>query len=249
MLYKFSTQLSTSKTLEELAVRMETKIKAYGFSGFVYWTYLRLPTRKIGKQDSFVLSRGPAYLKVFEAIYVRKKLYIDDPVTGIASERTTPFTTLEIRQQKTAEKPTKRQRFLYALERRFGFVHDIYIPIHTPLRIQVFYAYFQGNDTNYPELVKKNLPQLYLDVALFSASIIDFIDISANKYSAIIFSSREQECLAWMAKGRSNTEIAQILKISEHTVKFHIKNILQKIHAGNRTEAIAIAARSGWLPN
>jgi two-component system response regulator DegU len=52
-----------------------------------------------------------------------------------------------------------------------------------------------------------------------------------------------------MGKGRSNAEIGKILEISERTVKFHVKNIMEKLNAANRTEAVAIAARSGWLPN
>ena len=52
-----------------------------------------------------------------------------------------------------------------------------------------------------------------------------------------------------MAKGRSNNEIAAVLGISERTVKFHVKGIMDKLNAANRTEAVAIAARSGWITN
>ncbi|MCK5897478.1 MAG: response regulator transcription factor [Methylococcales bacterium] len=53
----------------------------------------------------------------------------------------------------------------------------------------------------------------------------------------------------WMAKGRNNNDIAAILELSERTIKFHIKNIMQKFNASNRTEAVAIAARTGWIIN
>jgi len=250
MPYTLSSQLAAVHTLEEMASVMENRMKEYGFSGFVYWTHLRVPIKKLSNENSFMLSRGPAYLKAFEAIYLGKQLYVDDPIVSIAAESTQPFTTLQVRKKKTNKAASRRQRWLYSLEQRFGFVHDIYIPLHTPLRVQVFYAYFQGNNASYPEKIKKILPQLRLDSALFTSCIVDFVIMGGeNELGDLLFSRREQECLTWMAKGRSNIEIGQILEISNSTVKFHVKNIMQKLSASNRTEAVAIAARSGWLPN
>ena len=60
-------------------------------------------------------------------------------------------------------------------------------------------------------------------------------------------SERELQVLHYMALGRSNKEIGQVLYISEHTVKAHVKSILTKLDAIGRTEAIAIAHRRGIL--
>ncbi len=59
---------------------------------------------------------------------------------------------------------------------------------------------------------------------------------------------REREVLELVALGASNAEIATQLAISENTVKFHMKNILQKLHASNRAEVVAYALRSGLIP-
>ncbi len=59
---------------------------------------------------------------------------------------------------------------------------------------------------------------------------------------------RELEVLRLLSQGASNREIAAALHISENTVKFHIKNILDKLHLRNRAEVVAYAARRGWLP-
>ena len=56
---------------------------------------------------------------------------------------------------------------------------------------------------------------------------------------------REIELLQWMVEGLSNKAIAQQLFISENTVKYHIRNILQKLGVQNRTEAVATAIRKG----
>ena len=59
--------------------------------------------------------------------------------------------------------------------------------------------------------------------------------------------NREMEVLRCLALGRSNKEIAIMLSISERTVKFHLSAILGKLGAGNRTEAVAIAAHQGLV--
>jgi two-component system, NarL family, nitrate/nitrite response regulator NarL len=50
-----------------------------------------------------------------------------------------------------------------------------------------------------------------------------------------------------MAEGLSNKLIAERLKISDHTAKFHVNAILNKLGAETRTEAVVLAARRGLL--
>ena len=58
---------------------------------------------------------------------------------------------------------------------------------------------------------------------------------------------REIEVLQQLAKGRANKEIADVLKISEHTVKDHLKSILGKLHVADRTEAVTAALQRGII--
>ncbi|HLV33877.1 MAG TPA: response regulator transcription factor [Spirillospora sp.] len=59
--------------------------------------------------------------------------------------------------------------------------------------------------------------------------------------------ARELEVLRLLAQGQQNKEIAAQLVISERTVKFHVSSILGKLDAGNRTEAVRIAAQRGLI--
>ena len=60
-------------------------------------------------------------------------------------------------------------------------------------------------------------------------------------------SSREMEVLQQIATGKSNSEIAETLVISEKTVKSHVSNILSKLHLADRTQAAVLAWRQGVI--
>jgi len=60
--------------------------------------------------------------------------------------------------------------------------------------------------------------------------------------------SRETDVLRLVAEGLVNKDIATRLGISEHTVKFHISSILDKLGASTRTEAVALGIRRGLIP-
>lgn len=63
--------------------------------------------------------------------------------------------------------------------------------------------------------------------------------------SAKDLSPREIELLKLVASGSSNHEIAEALTITEHTVKNHLRNILDKLHLKNRVQAAVFAVKEG----
>src|SRR6201996_1186078 len=62
-----------------------------------------------------------------------------------------------------------------------------------------------------------------------------------------VLSQREIEVLERIAGGNRNSDIASILFISEETVKGHVKHIMEKLGASDRTEAVAISIRRGII--
>jgi DNA-binding NarL/FixJ family response regulator len=58
---------------------------------------------------------------------------------------------------------------------------------------------------------------------------------------AVSLTPREKEILVWIRDGKSTGEISAVLEISQDTVKYHVKNIFQKLNAISRSQAIAIA--------
>ena len=69
----------------------------------------------------------------------------------------------------------------------------------------------------------------------------------AEHYSDETLTDREVEVLQQIAQGNANRDIAGKLFISEETVKVHVKHIMEKLGAADRTQAVAIGVRRGII--
>jgi DNA-binding NarL/FixJ family response regulator len=69
----------------------------------------------------------------------------------------------------------------------------------------------------------------------------------AEHFGDEALSDREVEVLRHVAGGNRNRDIAERLFIAEETVKVHLKHIMTKLRANDRTEAVAIAASRGII--
>ena len=71
---------------------------------------------------------------------------------------------------------------------------------------------------------------------------------ATERYDPDALTAREQEVLELMVKGvTSNRKLASELNVSENTVKFHVRNILDKLHLHNRAQVVAYALRHGMV--
>lgn len=73
-------------------------------------------------------------------------------------------------------------------------------------------------------------------------------EIDHQKIKDLGISNREHEVLVEMASGLSNREIGEKLHISESTIKTHVSNLLVKLNAKRRTQAIQIAKKLSLIP-
>jgi DNA-binding NarL/FixJ family response regulator len=97
--------------------------------------------------------------------------------------------------------------------------------------VEAIYAVYRGNAYMTPAITAKLL------------NVIKNLRTS-REYS---LTEREMEILRVIAEGKDNREIAGVLNIHVRTVANHVSNILYKINARNRTEAVAIARRDGLI--
>ena len=90
---------------------------------------------------------------------------------------------------------------------------------------------------NRPHTAKKVL-ELFHDLSLMGKDIETLMTP---------LSPRETEILRYIAEGNSNKRIAYALGIGEQTIKNHITSIMRKLNANDRTHAVVLAIRKGWL--
>jgi DNA-binding NarL/FixJ family response regulator len=89
------------------------------------------------------------------------------------------------------------------------------------------------------------------DSLLFPAAVRDLVATRgrrrADAVAAFNLTDREGQVLRWMARGLSNAEIARELVVGVETVKTHVGNVLAKLGARDRTQAVVAAYESGFI--
>jgi DNA-binding NarL/FixJ family response regulator len=66
-----------------------------------------------------------------------------------------------------------------------------------------------------------------------------------DRFQSSELTDRELEVLQLLVQGNTNRDISEVLCVAEGTVKFHVRNILDKLGAGDRTQAVTIALKRG----
>ncbi len=92
----------------------------------------------------------------------------------------------------------------------------------------------------------RQLYKLYYDEELHQLQEFPQRD-KAEAFVPSPLTPREMEILDHIARGYINKQIADKLSISEQTVKNHMSSILRKLDASDRTQAVVLAMRHGWI--
>ena len=96
--------------------------------------------------------------------------------------------------------------------------------------------------------VRMDLAQEIRDVAQGSRTIDSDVAMQlAQHASDEVMSMREIQVLELVAKGKSNKQVADTLSITEGTVKNHVKTIMSKLQATDRTHAVVVAMARGII--
>lgn len=105
--------------------------------------------------------------------------------------------------------------------------------------VEAIHQVYKGESALHPRIARKLLRELTSkdeDETLMESADENYVDP---------LTGREVEVLCLIAKGHSNREIADLLVISEATVRTHVSNILSKLHLASRTQAALYALREG----
>jgi DNA-binding NarL/FixJ family response regulator len=98
------------------------------------------------------------------------------------------------------------------------------------------------------ETISESIRKAFAGIPTITSEAIEsLIEVDDADLPGQELTSREQEILALMADGLKNAAIATKLHISEATARFHVSNILRKLGAANRAQAVRIAFERGLI--
>ncbi|MDO7485333.1 response regulator [Peribacillus sp. NPDC096622] len=104
----------------------------------------------------------------------------------------------------------------------------------------------EGGSYLHPK-VTHNLVKEYRRLAAEEGTDRDSVHTIEIRRPLHLLTRRECEVLQLLADGKSNRAIGETLYISEKTVKNHVSNILQKMNVNDRTQAVVLAIKNGWV--
>lgn len=103
----------------------------------------------------------------------------------------------------------------------------------------------EGGSYLHPRITHKLIQEF---LRLEDGTPFERAEIVANYRKPLhLLTYRECEVLQLLAGGKSNRGVAVSLSISEKTVKNHVSNILRKMNVNDRTQAVLVAIRKGWV--
>jgi DNA-binding CsgD family transcriptional regulator len=130
----------------------------------------------------------------------------------------------------------------------FGLKSGISFPVHTPTGEFAMLSFTSDKSpgTLTPDM-QYALPHLMILTHYIHDAVMRIFRTKQDIKDIVELTQREKQCLLWAAEGKTSDETADILHISESTVRFHLNNAARKLNVHNRRHAIARAICLGLI--
>jgi LuxR family transcriptional activator of bioluminescence operon len=220
-----------ANSIEELTELCRKHAHNLGFDHFVY--ALRIPT--YFSDSKLLILNG--YPDSWVDHYFVNRFYSCDPVLTYCIHHLIPIEWHNL----VVPITSPGARFMNEAS-EFGLKSGVSMPVHSPqgdLGILSFSA--NRHSKSAKEITGHSLPYLHLLAGHMHEALRRLSDI-ANDEKKVALTFREQECLRWVADGKTSWEISRLLGMSERTVNFHLNNAMLKLNVSNRQHAVAKAA-------
>jgi DNA-binding CsgD family transcriptional regulator len=160
-------------------------------------------------------------------------------VTRAARRLTTPFEWSSV--TTGGDGPTAQQdRQMWAVMRDFNLSDGLAVPGHGPDYLGVISLGWSRFDHGFDTRRAIVLASHYVHERMRDLAPPDFAPLAA-------LTARERDCIAFVAEGKSDWDISQILGIAESTVHGHIEKAKRRLGVKSRMQAVAKLARAGEL--
>lgn len=227
-------KISDCKTSYDILRLTREITKTYGFE---YFSIIRLPRNdeRYLSSLSTISNWPPELITTYDQLGLLEK----SPVMDALRRSTKPVVwRLEDIQKNRADGREEEVTTLFAA---YGFHRGVYIATQDPSGERGAISFSGTRDTPTDSEL--------MELSYISNRIYEKVS-EIREPAALadqILSARERECLHWTASGKTSSEIAIILQLSEHTVNHYLSAACQKLGAANRAHAVARAIRSGML--
>lgn len=202
-------------------------------------------SRLLADEDGNVLAETFGWERSFMDEWVNNKLNLVDPLGAACRFSTKPFIWDAAAVTSMVEANSNAK---WHLTPERGIQGGIYVPIHMPLcRLSTVNWVSRDQTTDLAAIFDKYASYLRMVSMVFMDLVYQSRreDRPAKKIGYL--TEREAECLTWVALGKTDGEIGEIINRSPTTARFHVERAVEKLGANNRTRAVAIAIELGLL--
>jgi LuxR family quorum sensing-dependent transcriptional regulator len=234
----FVERLQKQRGYDEICRDIIKELEWFGLSCVTSWT---LPGPGCHAADGIMLNNRP---QDYIDRYVEKNYVVRDPVITELQTTVNPYSWGDIRERRDLTKPEKA---IIDEAREFGAREGFVVPIMTPSGSVALFSTW-GLDPNLSARARAALEVIgvYSHHALKRAMIQKQRDEAVHTPHTRL-TPREREIMQWVAVGKTDEEIAEILSIGTTTVTSHVEKAKQKLDAFRRTYAVVQAIRFGEI--
>jgi len=212
-----------------------TALSEYGVDRVMY-----LPVRNTPYNDVMMPGLSHSYPEDWLSYYVEEGYAPIDPTFEHGVAVRDAFIWDEITRYRDL---SDRQILILNQGEESGLKDGVGVPLHGPMG-ECYGVGLASSKAN-PD-IGKHLKELQILTTNFHICYSAVHDEKRNAHG-VRLTPREMEVLKWCALGKSNWSIGEILKISEHGVDFHVRNILRKLNADTRLTAVVKAIHGGII--
>jgi DNA-binding CsgD family transcriptional regulator len=232
---EFIERCDTNTDLDSVIGDFRAFIARFGFSASVCGAWDGFGQQRVNR---FFFNDWP---ESWLQLYAEKDFFSADPFVEEARRAMAPFLWSEV---ETTRPLTPRGQEIYRIGREYGWREVVGIPMHGPSGYQGMVSLASMKDVALSAADRACLDMTSRAIHERCRREVGF-GLMAEDTPKL--TPRELECMQWVAVGKTDWEIAQVLGISSSTAHFHVESAKKKLGLSSRTEAVARLTLYGLL--
>lgn len=233
--FAFIERCATQPDVEKLIADFLECIRAFGFEGAAGGAWEGNGANRISR--FFFIDWPPDVLRA----YSERNLESRDPLVFAARRRIAPFTWDEVYSDPHLPDDSRE---VYQFANDFGWIDGFSIPIHGPGGYQGLVSLLAREKL---ALTPRDRAVLEAMARTLHERCRNTVGLGSPDTAVPKLTMRETECMRWVAAGKSDWEVGQVLGISSATAHFHVERVKKKLNKATRTEAVATLVLHGLI--